>query len=48
MTKDKKAINAEKKRRVSNFYAWLEKANNKFLNDVEKMDRAILIIESGC
>jgi len=48
MTKETKAINAEKKRRVANFYAWLERANNKFLNDVERMDRAILIIESKC
>jgi hypothetical protein len=48
MIKNAKATNAEKKKRVSNFYAWLEKANNKFLHDAERMDRAILIIEAGC
>ena len=48
MTPDTAAINAKKKKRVSDFYAWLEKANNKFLNDGERMSRAILIIESDC
>jgi hypothetical protein len=48
MTKENKAVNAEKKRQVLKFHAWLEKCGNKFLNDTERMDRAFLIVESKC
>ena len=48
MTKEVKAVNAEKKRQVLKFHAWLVKCGNKYLNDVERMDRAILIVEAAC
>jgi hypothetical protein len=48
MKKETKALSAEKNRRVLNFHSWLVNCGNKYLNDTERMDRAILIVEADC
>jgi hypothetical protein len=47
MNKQDKAKAKEKQTRVEKFYEWLEKTGNVYMADVERMDRAILIISDN-
>lgn len=44
MSKQDKAKAKEQHRRATDFYAWLEKMGNIYIADVQRMDKAILIV----